>query len=98
MSFEARALCTDVTSVDALADAVKAVVERDARLDILVCNAALLASGEFSRSSAADWERIIAVSTMIAQGHGRIISIASVAAMRGGGAIGSVLYGASIQA
>ena len=106
--FQARAMCTDVTSVEALADTVKAVVERDARLDILVCNAALLASGEFSRSSAADWERIIAVnltgvansvravlSTMIAQGHGRIISIASVAAMRGGGAIGSVLYGAS---
>jgi len=36
-----------------------------------------------------------ALDTMIAQGHGRIVNIASISTMRGGGAIGNTLYGTS---
>ncbi len=105
---DARAILVDVTCAVALADAVKSVVERDLRLDILVCNAGILNTGLFHGSSSTDWERVIAVNlhgvanciratldTMIAQGHGRIVNIASISAMRGGGSIGNVLYGTS---
>ena len=106
--FEARSVLVDVTCAAAVTDAIKSVAERDLRLDILVCNAGILSTGLFEGSSSDDWERVIAVNLhgvancvraaldmMIAQGHGRIVNIASVSAMRGGGSIGNVLYGTS---
>ena len=105
---EARATFVDVACTTAVAEAIKSVVERDLRLDILVCNAGILNTGSFHGSSSSDWERVIAVNlhgvanciraaldTMIAQRHGRIVNIASISAMRGGGSIGNVLYGTS---
>ena len=105
---DARAVLVDVTCAAALTEAVKSVVEQDLRLDILVCNAGILSTGLFHRSSSVEWERVIAVNlqgvansiravldTMIAQGHGRIVNIASISAARGGGSIGNVLYGTS---
>lgn len=105
---DARAVLADVTRAGALTDAVKSVLEQDLRLDILVCNAGILSTGSFHQSSGVDWERVLAVNlhgvansiravldTMIAQGYGRIVNVASISAMRGGGSIGNVLYGTS---
>ena len=78
------------------------------RVDILVNAAGLLSTGTIANSPAAEWERIsrvnlsgvvhcskAAILIMTAQRHGRIVNIASISAMRGGGSIGNTLYGAS---
>ncbi len=103
-----RAVAVDVTRTDAVAAAVRRAVQQDGRLDILVCNAGVLKSGSFRDSSASDWESVVAVNlsgvincvreaaqVMTNQGGGRIVNIASIAAMRGGGSIGNTLYGTS---
>ena len=102
----ARAVAVDVTCAEAVVAAFGRVVRDDGRLDILVCNAGILKSGSFRESTEADWESVIAVNlsgvvtcvreaaaVMTGQGHGRIVNIASIAAMRGGGSIGNTLYG-----
>lgn len=102
----ARFISMDVTDAVGVADAFDQIVRADTRLDILVCNAGILKSEPFLESSSEDWESVVAVNLtgvincirgavrpMMAGGGGRIVNIASISAARGGGSIGSVLYG-----
>jgi 3-oxoacyl-[acyl-carrier protein] reductase len=103
---EARATAMDVTDADLVARAVGEAAAEHGRLDVLVCNAGILKTGAFRDAPASDWDSAIAVNLsgvvhcvqaalpgMVARGYGRIVNIASVSAMRGGGSIGNVVYG-----
>ena len=83
-------------------------VERAKRIDILVNAAGLLSTGPAADLPAAEWQKVSEVNLagvlycaqavipiMSKQRSGRIINIASVAAMRGGGTVGNALYGAT---
>jgi NAD(P)-dependent dehydrogenase (short-subunit alcohol dehydrogenase family) len=98
----------DVGDAAAVSTAFGEIVEMHGRVDILVNAAGLLSTGTIANSPAAEWERIsrvnlsgvvhcskAAIPIMTAQRHGRIVNIASISAMRGGGSIGNTLYGAS---
>lgn len=102
----ARSVAMDVTDPAAVAAAVARSTGEDGGPDILVCNAGVLKSGPFLDCSAADWDEVVAVNlsgvfhcvrasvpAMVERNGGRIVTIASVSAMRGGGSIGNVLYG-----
>jgi 3-oxoacyl-[acyl-carrier protein] reductase len=94
----------DVTDRVAVRDAVR----RIGGIDILVNNAGLLASGPFDQTSGEAWDRLVAVNVtgvfncvqavvpaMRGRSGASIINVASVAAEKGGGAIGNVWYGAT---
>jgi NAD(P)-dependent dehydrogenase (short-subunit alcohol dehydrogenase family) len=78
------------------------------RIDILVNAAGLLSTGLVADLDADEWQRVsqvnlagvlycakAAIPIMSKQRYGRIINIASVSAMRGGGSVGNTLYGAT---
>jgi 3-oxoacyl-[acyl-carrier protein] reductase len=78
------------------------------RLDILVNAAGVLSTGLVADLPITEWQRIAqvnlagviycvkaAIPVMQQQRFGRIINIASVSAMRGGGSVGNTLYGAT---
>jgi NAD(P)-dependent dehydrogenase (short-subunit alcohol dehydrogenase family) len=84
---------------------VAAVVERWGRLDGLVCNAGIVDTSPFLDIDPERWERVqqvtlwstyycarAAIPHMLAQGGGRIVTVASVAGKRGGGLSGTVAY------
>ncbi len=85
---------------------VRQVVDDHGRIDILVNNAGVLKTGAIVDSSVQDWEEVSKVNLsgvfycsravlpfMIEEKYGKIVNIASVSAMRGGGALGNTLYG-----
>jgi NAD(P)-dependent dehydrogenase (short-subunit alcohol dehydrogenase family) len=105
---QAQVATLDVTEPESAAEVVAYILAMDGSLDILVCNAGILKSGSFLDSSPQDWESIMAVNLagvancvreaarpMARQGSGRIVNIASISAMRGGGSLGNTLYGTS---
>jgi NAD(P)-dependent dehydrogenase (short-subunit alcohol dehydrogenase family) len=98
----------DVSDADSIESTIHAIVEQHGRLDILINNAGILKIGTVLESKPSDWEDVsrlnvasvvhasrAAVSVMAGQRWGRIVNIASVSAMRGGGVIGNILYGVS---
>lgn len=98
----------DVGDTDAVANAFAMMEERHGPLDILVNAAGLLSTRPIADLPADEWERIsrvnvfgimqcvkAAMPAMITRRRGRIINIASVSAMRGGGSVGNAIYGAS---
>jgi NAD(P)-dependent dehydrogenase (short-subunit alcohol dehydrogenase family) len=98
----------DVGNADAVQKAFELVVARHHRLDILVNAAGVLSTGLVADLPASEWQRVsevnlagvlycakAAIPFMKKQRYGRIINIASVSAMRGGGSVGNTLYGAS---
>lgn len=102
-----RVLSADVADAAAVAAAFAEIGKTDGRVDILVNAAGLLSTGAFEALPDTEWDRVAkvnvagiincvkaALSLMPARG-GRIINIASVSAMRGGGSIGNTLYGTS---
>jgi 3-oxoacyl-[acyl-carrier protein] reductase len=104
----ADSIAVDVGNAEAVMNAFGTVTDRHRRLDILVNAAGLLSTGLIAELPAAEWERVsrvnvsgilhcakVAIPSMIARRRGRIINIASVSAMRGGGSIGNAIYGAS---
>lgn len=108
VGLEARSITVDVTQAAAVRAAFERVGRESGHLDVLVSNAGILKTGAFRDASAADWDGVLAVNLsgvvacareaaemMVAQGGGRIVNIASISAMRGGGSLGNVLYGTS---
>jgi NAD(P)-dependent dehydrogenase (short-subunit alcohol dehydrogenase family) len=98
----------DVTDRAALRSAVEQMKNEKGGLDILVNNAGLLASGPFDQTGGEAWDRLLAVNVtgvfncvqaavpaMRGRAGASIVNIASVAAEKGGGAIGNVWYGAT---
>jgi NAD(P)-dependent dehydrogenase (short-subunit alcohol dehydrogenase family) len=101
-----HALALDVVVASASAEAVAHIVRDRGRIDILVNNAGVLKTGPVVEATIADWDEVCRVNlsgvyycckavlpTMLAQGYGKIVNIASVSAMKGGGTFGNVLYG-----
>jgi NAD(P)-dependent dehydrogenase (short-subunit alcohol dehydrogenase family) len=104
----AHAVTLDVADPDRVDRAVAAILEQDARIDILVNSAGILRSRELENSGIDDWEALSKVNvggvflcskavivSMAARRYGKILNIASIAALKGGGSIGNTLYGAS---
>jgi 3-oxoacyl-[acyl-carrier protein] reductase len=107
-SAPARAAAADVADVAAVKRVIAEFVASFKRIDILVNAAGLLSTGPAADLPAAEWQKLSAVNLtgvlyctqaaipfMRQQRYGRIINIASVAAMRGGGTVGNALYGAT---
>jgi NAD(P)-dependent dehydrogenase (short-subunit alcohol dehydrogenase family) len=99
-------LTFDVGDSDEAAGAVERIVRERGRIDIVVNNAGILKTGPVLEASIADWDEVCRVnlsgvyycckavlSSMVAQRYGKIVNIASVSAMKGGGSFGNVLYG-----
>lgn len=97
----------DVADASAVAAAFAALPGKSDAAEILVNAAGLLSTGHVADLPAGEFDRIArvnidgiincvkaAVPAMTA-GRGRIINIASISAMRGGGSVGNALYGAS---
>ena len=96
----------DIRDAEQAEQVVRQVVNDHGRIDILVNNAGILKTGTMVDSSVQDWEEVSKVNLsgvfycskavlpfMIEEQYGKIVNIASVSAMRGGGAIGNTLYG-----
>ena len=98
----------DVGNATEAVAAVDQITRERNRIDILVNNAGILKTGPTLDASIDDWDEVCRVNlsgvfycckavlgTMVAQRYGKIINIASVSAMKGGGSFGNVLYGAT---
>ena len=96
----------DVSNEQSIIDCIKAVADHFGKIDILCNNAGIIAWGGLLESTTADWDRAMATNVtgayiasreaaryMVAQGSGRIINTASIAAH--GGEAGSPSYYAS---
>jgi len=104
----AYALCIDVTDPADVERRIRGVAEAAGRLDILVNSAGILQIHSIVEATIEDWQKICAVNLsgvyycmkaalpfMLAQKYGRIINVASVSAVKGGGAFGNTLYGST---
>ena len=93
---DAAAVALDVTEAASIESAVVDVVERLGRIDILVNNAGLGTNHDALDATEAEWDDLFAVNVrglffasqaagrrMVAQGHGRIVNIASQAGLVG---------------
>jgi NAD(P)-dependent dehydrogenase (short-subunit alcohol dehydrogenase family) len=96
----------DVGDPTAVEKAYAETISKFGGLDILVNAAGVLSTGLVADLPVMEWQRIAqvnlagviycvkaAIPVMKQQRHGRIINIASVSAMRGGGSVGNTLYG-----
>jgi 3-oxoacyl-[acyl-carrier protein] reductase len=101
-------VAANVGEPSSVANAFAQLLARDNRLDILVNAAGVLSTGLVADLPTAEWQRVhevnlsgvlycvkSAIPLMRQQRRGRIINIASVSAMRGGGSVGNTLYGAT---
>jgi len=105
---KAHSATADVGDAAAVSRVFDELIGTEKRLDILVNAAGLLSTGPVADLDPAEWDRISRVNlagviyctkatipVMTRQRSGRIINIASVSAMRGGGSVGNTLYGAT---
>lgn len=105
---QAQSATVDVGDPDGVMKAFSELTASLGRIDILVNAAGVLSTGMVADLPASEWQRVAQVNlagivhcakavipAMKAQNYGRIINIASVSAMRGGGSIGNTLYGAT---
>jgi NAD(P)-dependent dehydrogenase (short-subunit alcohol dehydrogenase family) len=103
-----EAIQLDVTDESAVDAAMARTVERLGRLDVLVASAGIAIRRPATELSLADWQAVVDVNLtgvflcarsaarhMIAGGGGRIVTIASIMGMVGGGAHPNVSYQAS---
>ena len=104
----AQSIAVDVGDSAAVEKAFAEAISNFGRLDILVNAAGVLSTGLVADLPVTEWQRIAqvnlagvvycvkaAIPVMSQQRFGRIINIASVSAMRGGGSVGNTLYGAT---
>jgi NAD(P)-dependent dehydrogenase (short-subunit alcohol dehydrogenase family) len=102
----AQSIAVDVGDPTAVENAFAKALAKFGRLDILVNAAGVISTGLVADLPVTEWQRIAqvnlagviycvkaAIPVMKQQRHGRIINIASVSAMRGGGSVGNTLYG-----
>jgi NAD(P)-dependent dehydrogenase (short-subunit alcohol dehydrogenase family) len=107
-AISAHSAAVDVGDYAAVQAAFAALRGKWAAPDILVNAAGLLSTGATIDLPAGEFERVArvnvdgmincvkaAVPAMTARRRGRVINIASVSAMRGGGSIGNTIYGAT---
>lgn len=91
-----KAICMDITDESAVRSAVERNIEEFGKIDILVNNAGIYPRSDFIKSTSDDWKKIIDINIlgtmypthallphMINNGYGRIVNIASVAAVYG---------------
>ena len=101
-------IALDVGFALAAAEAVERILRERRRIDILVNNAGILKTGPVVEATIADWDDVCRINlsgvyycckavlpAMISQHYGKIINVASVSAVKGGGVFGNVLYGAT---
>jgi len=101
-------VAANVGEPSSVANAFAQLLRRHNSLDILVNAAGVLSTGLVADLPTAEWQRVhevnlsgvlycvkSAIPFMRQQRRGRIINIASVSAMRGGGSVGNTLYGAT---
>jgi NAD(P)-dependent dehydrogenase (short-subunit alcohol dehydrogenase family) len=104
----AHSTAVDVGDPAAVERAFAETIAKFGRLDILVNAAGVLSTGLVDDLPITEWQRVAqvnlagmiycvkaAIPVMKQQRHGRIVNIASVSAMRGGGSVGNTLYGAT---
>ncbi|TMG94246.1 MAG: SDR family oxidoreductase [Betaproteobacteria bacterium] len=102
----ARLLRLDVGDASGVQQAVDKIVAERGRIDILVNCAGILKTRPLVDSTIADWDDVARVNlsgvyycskavmpVMIASKYGKIINVASVSSVKGGGQFGNVLYG-----
>ena len=102
----ARPVCVDVGDAKGVQRAVDKIVAERGHIDILVNCAGILKTRSVVDSTIADWDDVARVNlsgvyycskavlqTMVARRYGKIINIASVSSVKGGGQFGNVLYG-----
>jgi NAD(P)-dependent dehydrogenase (short-subunit alcohol dehydrogenase family) len=98
----------NVTARSACEEAAEKVTRAFARVDALIHCAGIIRSGRYDEISGKDFDEVVAVNltgafnvirsfaaTMVPQGKGSIVNVASVAAQRGGGLVGGSHYAAS---
>jgi 3-oxoacyl-[acyl-carrier protein] reductase len=98
----------DVCDASEVARIVAEIVDTRGGIDVLVNNAGVVAQGSFAETLEPAWQKLLAVNltgvyhcvqavagSMRQRQRGAIINLASVSAMRGGGSIGNVWYGAT---
>jgi NAD(P)-dependent dehydrogenase (short-subunit alcohol dehydrogenase family) len=103
---DVRSLCMDVGDASGVQQAVDGIIAERGRIDILVNCAGILKTRSIVESTIADWDEVARVNlsgvyycskavlpAMIAQRYGKIINIASISSVKGGGVFGNVLYG-----
>jgi NAD(P)-dependent dehydrogenase (short-subunit alcohol dehydrogenase family) len=96
----------DVSDALRVDQVVRQVVSDYGRIDILVNNAGIIKTEPMVDSSIQGWEEVSRINLssvfycskavlpfMIEEKYGKIVNIASISAMRGGGALGNTLYG-----
>jgi NAD(P)-dependent dehydrogenase (short-subunit alcohol dehydrogenase family) len=104
----ARSAAVDVSDPTAVERAFAETISNLGRIDILVNAAGVLSTGLVADLPVTEWQRVAQVNlagvihcakavipAMRQKEFGRIINIASVSAMRGGGSVGNTLYGAT---
>ena len=104
----AQSAVANVGDPAAVAHVFEEIVFRHNRLDILVNAAGVLSTGFVADLPTAEWQRVheinlsgvlycvkSAIPVMRQNKYGRIVNVASVSAMRGGGSLGNTLYGAT---
>jgi NAD(P)-dependent dehydrogenase (short-subunit alcohol dehydrogenase family) len=104
----AQAIALDVTDEPAVDAAMGSVADRHGRIDILVASAGIAIRRPATELSLADWQAVVDVNLtgvflcarsaarhMMAGGGGRIVTIASVLGMVGGGVYPNVSYQAA---
>jgi NAD(P)-dependent dehydrogenase (short-subunit alcohol dehydrogenase family) len=104
--YTAQSAACDVSDAAAVTKTFDHIATSQKRLDILVNAAGVLSTGPIADLPITEWQRVSEVNVagvlycvkavipvMTAQRHGRIINIASVSAMRGGGSVGNTIYG-----
>jgi NAD(P)-dependent dehydrogenase (short-subunit alcohol dehydrogenase family) len=104
----AHAVMVDVAEATVVETVFAGLRGKTAAPEILVNAAGLLSTGDVTDLPASEFDRVArvnidgiincvkaAVPTMAAARRGRIVNIASISAMRGGGSVGNTLYGAT---
>jgi NAD(P)-dependent dehydrogenase (short-subunit alcohol dehydrogenase family) len=103
---QTQSAAVDVGDAAAVVQAFEQIIGTYNRVDILVNAAGVLSTGLVADLPVTEWQRVsevnlsgvlycakAAIPFMKREQYGRILNIASVSAMRGGGSVGNTLYG-----